>query len=80
MKGNETMKKQKLATCTTLLMTDGTTSVYEVLVGPMGKRYFNDNKSTVVATYTLVRQAPDYRAMTARHATPQAPPVPWQAQ
>jgi hypothetical protein len=68
----------KQATCTTMLMTDGTNSVYAVMKGPMGRKYFNVRKAVIVAKYNVVGK-PDYRAMTAVHATPDAPAVYWQA-
>ena len=66
------------ATCTTLLMTDGTNSVYAVMKGPMRRNAFNAHRADIVAMYNIVGK-PDYRAMTAAHATPDAPPVYWQA-
>ena len=64
-----------------MFYTDGTTSRYDVLRGPMcrGGKAFNAAKADVVAQYELVRQEPDYRAMTAKHATAAAPAVYWQA-
>ena len=45
--------KSKLATCTVMVMTDGTISKYAVMVGPMGKKYFNAHKAKTIATYVM---------------------------
>lgn len=69
-----------LRTCTTMVYTDGTTSRYAVMVGPITKRgAFNAQRADIVAIYELVKQAPDYKAMTAKHATTVAPAIFWQA-
>jgi hypothetical protein len=50
--------------------------------GPMGKKSFNMRKAVTVATYDVKANAlrpADYRAMTAAHATVDAPAVYWQA-
>ena len=76
--------KSKLATCTVMVMTDGTISKYAVMVGPMGKKYFNAHKAKTVATYVMPSTGSHIaielfeREMTAKHATAEAPPVPWQ--
>jgi len=83
-------KRTKLFTCTTMIQTNGTTSVYGVFVGPMGGRYFNARKAHRIATYTrqstsggMMQRIHDIetfeREMTARHATIDAPAVYWQA-
>ena len=70
----------KLRTLTTMIYTDGKESVYGVFVGPMrGSKSFNLHTAEQVASYRLIGQKPDYRAMSARHATADAPAVPWQA-
>ena len=66
-------------TCTTMVYTDGTTSKYAVMQGRARGNVFYSRDADVVAVYTLVNEQPDYRAMTARHATPQAPAIRWQA-
>ena len=68
-----------LRTCTAMSYTDGTTSRYVVMRGPMKGRFFNSGKADIVAVYTLHGEKPDYRAMTAKHAEPDAPAVYWQA-
>jgi hypothetical protein len=72
----------KQATCTTMIYTDGTNTRYAVMRGPMGKKSFNMRKAVTVATYDVKANAlrpADYRAMTAAHATVDAPAVYWQA-
>jgi len=68
---------KKFRTCTTMLMTDGTHSVYAVMVGPMRGKAFRSHDADIVATYNVVGK-PDYAAMTARHATATAPAADWQ--
>jgi hypothetical protein len=74
----------KLATCTTMVFTDGTNSTFAVMRGPMGKKYFKAHKATVVALYTRTSTgnagalAAIETEMTARHATVDAPAVYWQ--
>ena len=73
------MKKDRTRTFTTMLYSDGTVTRYVVMRGRATKRVFNTGTAEIVATYELVgSERPDYRAMTARHATPEAPPVDWQ--
>jgi hypothetical protein len=68
-----------MRTCTLMIYTHGATSRYAVMRGPLrGGRVFDSNKAEIVAVYEIVGQ-PDYRAMTAKHATPEAPAVYWQA-
>ncbi len=71
------MAKQ-MATCTVMVMTDGNKSIYHVMVGTMTKRG-SFKPITDVARYEVVGK-PDYVAMTARHATVNAPAVSWQVQ
>ena len=70
----------KLRTCTTMLMTDGTTSIYAAMRGPMKGKAFNSHRADIIARYRHTRAlAPfDYAAATARHATADAPAVDWQ--
>jgi hypothetical protein len=68
-----------MRTCTVMTYTDGTTARYAVMQGPMRGRYFDSNRADIVAVYTLTGEAPDYRDMTAKHATKAAPAVRWQA-
>lgn len=72
------IKNRKICTCTTMVYTDGKISRYAVMVGPMKGRFFNANKAGIVAIYEIQGE-PDYRAMTARHATEAAPAISWQA-
>ena len=74
------MTANTLRTCTTMVLTDGTTSYYAVMVGPVSKRgqVFHSGDAEMVATYKLVNEKPNYRAMTARHATAEAPAIAWQ--
>jgi hypothetical protein len=67
-----------MRTCTVMIYTDGTTSRYAVMRGPMRGKTFDSNAATKVAVYELTGAKPDYVAMTARHVTPHAPAVPWQ--
>jgi hypothetical protein len=74
-----------------MVFTDGTNSTFAVMVGPMRGKYFNASKAARIATYNgpvnnsrsfeaRVKHIQDFeRELTAKHATPQAPPVPWQA-
>jgi hypothetical protein len=62
-----------------MIYTDGTTSRYAVMRGRMKGRSFDGHSADIVAVYTLVGSQPDYRAMTAKHATKDAPAVRWQA-
>jgi hypothetical protein len=72
----------QLRTCTAMVLAEGDTgrAVYAVMVGPMcrGGRAFNSGRAEIVATYELIREKPDYNAMTAKHATARAPAVFWQ--
>ena len=76
-----TKRNRNLRTCTVMVQTDGTTSIYAVMCGPMtrGGRSFNSHKAEIVGRYEVKGGTPDYRAMTALHVTPQAPAVSWQA-
>jgi hypothetical protein len=66
--------------CTVMYYTNGTVSRYHVLRGKMnrGGKSFNSHTARIVASYEITG-TPDYRAMTARHATPQVTAVYWQA-
>jgi hypothetical protein len=68
-----------MRTCTIMAYTDGTTSRYAVLRGRMRGGAFITSDAEEIVTYTLVGERPDYAAMTAKHATKDAPPVYWQA-
>jgi hypothetical protein len=71
-----------MRTCTVMTFTDGTTSRFKVMRGPMRGRLFNAHAAGVVATYerTACTTTPDdYTRMTVAHATKAAPPVRWQA-
>ena len=83
----------KFATCSTLILADGATglNVYAVMIGPMrGKKSFNAHTADIVATYkvqsdrslslmeSVARMDKLLRDLTARHATANAPAVPWQ--
>ena len=67
-----------MRTCTVMIYTDGTTSRYAVMRGPMRGGTFDSNVATKIAVYKLTGAKPDYVAMTARHVTLQAPAVQWQ--
>lgn len=67
-------------TCTTMIYTDGQESMFQVFRGPMRGRVFQLAKAHAIACYWIaVGQRIDYAAMTAAHAIPEAPPVPWQS-
>lgn len=68
----------KRFTCTVMTYTDGHESRYSVMVGQMRGNAFLSGTAVVVATYTLTDEKPDYKRMTACHATTDAPAVPWQ--
>ncbi len=69
-----------MRTCTTMIYADGHTSRYAVLCGKMTGRAFDAHSAEVVAVYILRHgEQPDYHAMTAAHATKDAPAVRWQA-
>jgi hypothetical protein len=71
-----------MRTCTAMIYADGISGTrrYAVMQGPMRGRVFDANRADIVAVYELQRgEEPDYRAMTAKHATPKAPAVRWQA-
>jgi hypothetical protein len=72
-------RNPKLRTCTTMIYAaSGQESHYAVLRGRMkGRRVFDAHSAEIVATYQVTGM-PDYRAMTAKHATPEAPAVYWQ--
>jgi hypothetical protein len=75
------MEMKNLRTCTTMIFTDGTNSRYAVMRGKMRGKAFNAHSADIVAEYDFshpVTEA-DYRTMTAKHATLQAPAVYWQA-
>jgi hypothetical protein len=66
-------------TCTVMVMCHGDTgeSWYHVMRGSMRRGKFTPKDT--VASYKFNRgEKPNYEAMTATHATPQFPPVPWQ--
>ena len=69
---------KNLRTCTVMVYTDGKTSRYAVMQGPMGRKGFNCNRADIVAIYEI-QGKPDYAVMTAKHASVQAPAVHWQA-
>ena len=75
------MPAKKMFTATTMLYTDGTTSRYAVMVGPMKRKAFNAHAADIVAVYELTAKASEnlYRELTAKHATASAPAVYWQA-
>ena len=68
-----------MRTCTTMICTDGSTTKYAVMQGPARGKVFYSGKAEIVAVYTLFKEQPDYHAMTAKHATLEAPAVSWQA-
>lgn len=68
-----------LRTCTTMIFTDGHNSTYAVMVGPMRGKGFRSDRAEIIAMYDLTDKIPDYRGMTAAHATANAPAVYWQA-
>jgi len=69
-----------MRTCTGMIYTDGKTATYAVMRGPMAGRAFNARAAEIVARYELgPGETADYRAMTAAHATLDAPAVYWQA-
>jgi hypothetical protein len=68
-----------MRTCTIMLYTDGKVSRYAVMRGPMRGKAFNAHAADIVAVYESTEAGPDYAAMTARHATKEAPAVRWQA-
>lgn len=70
------MTKRNLRTCTVMVFTDGTRSVHAVMIGTMTKHgtFKPINK---IARIEVVGK-PNYRAMTARYATINAPAVDWQ--
>lgn len=70
-------RKIQLRTCTIMVMTDGTNSTYGVFQGPMKGKCFNSHKADMITSYTVIGK-PDYVAMTAKHATIDAPAVDWQ--
>jgi hypothetical protein len=66
--------------------TDGRVCRYAVMRGKMRGRYFDAHSATVIAVYeengrplSPADHHADYQAMTAKHATQEAPPVRWQA-
>ncbi len=68
-----------MRTCTIMNYTTGKTARYIVLRGRMLRNgAFDSRTATVVGAYVIDTEA-DYRAMTAAHATPEAPAVYWQA-
>jgi hypothetical protein len=69
----------KLRTCTVMIYTDGHESRYATMRGPMRRQCFDAHRADIVGSFTLNDTRPDYRAMTATHATPAAPAVDWQA-
>lgn len=70
-------KPRNLRTCTVMVMTDGRRSLYHVMCGPMRGKSFNAARAIVVGCYEITSYA-DYAALTAIHATEQAPAVDWQ--
>ncbi len=69
-----------MRTCTIMIFTDGTRTRYGVFRGPMlDARTFGAHKAELVGIYERTMGQGDYRKMTARYATPDAPPVYWQA-
>lgn len=73
-----------MRTCTVMVMTDGTRSVYSVMRGKMKGRYFDAHSAETLANYEIEATGKAHvvgqneMTMTARHATDDAPPVPWQ--
>jgi hypothetical protein len=74
------MAKPQLRTCTTLYFADGHgTARYIVMRGRMIGRAFDSAHAEIIGQYTLHGSAePDYAALTAPFATPDAPAVYWQ--
>lgn len=70
----------RIRTCTVMRYTDGHRTIYDVMRGPVSKYgdTFYAHKAEVLASYTLIDERADYAAMTARHATEDAPAVKWQ--
>ena len=70
-----------MRTCTIMIYTNGTRSIYDVMRGPISKngKIFYAHKAEIVGQYEVIGKAPDYRAMTAAYATDTAPAVYWQA-
>jgi hypothetical protein len=54
-----------MRTCTVMIYTDGTTTRYAVMRGPMRGKTFDSNAATTIAVYELTGAKPDYVAITA---------------
>ncbi len=67
----------QMSTCTMMIYTDGTISRYAVMKGLMKRKSFNAHNATTIAVYEIT-STPNYVDMTSRHATIEAPAVPWQ--
>lgn len=70
-----------MRTCTVMASCNGLTGqhTYAVMQGPMKNNTFLAHLAVTVATYSLEKhQKPNYKEMTAKHASQQIPAVNWQ--
>ena len=77
-------RTKKLRTCTVMTYTNGSWSIFAVLVGPMKGKFFNAHKATVLGEHggypkrNVAELIAYEKELTARYATLDAPPVSWQ--